>query len=77
MSKYVDLHIECQRLWNKKVEVIPVIIGATGTVDKNMNKYYFFLDKARCSLVTENILNFDKLSPVSNLASSRSAVNDV
>ena len=32
MSKYVDLQIECQRLWNKKVEVIPVIIGATGIV---------------------------------------------
>ena len=30
MSKYVDLQIECQRLWNKKVEVIPVTIGATG-----------------------------------------------
>ena len=26
MSKYVDLQIECHRLWNKKVEVIPVII---------------------------------------------------
>ena len=39
MSKYVDLQIECQRLWNKKVEVIPVIIGATGIVDKNMKKY--------------------------------------
>ena len=25
MSKYVDLQIECQRIWNKKVEVIPVI----------------------------------------------------
>ena len=30
MSKYVDLQIECQRLWNKEVEVIPVIIGANG-----------------------------------------------
>ena len=39
MSKYVDLQIECQRLWNKKVEVIPVIIGATGIVDKNIKKY--------------------------------------
>ena len=39
MSKYVDLQIECKRLWNKKVEVIPVIIGATGIVDKNMKKY--------------------------------------
>ena len=36
MSKYVDLQIECQRLWNKKVEVIPVIIGATWIVDKNI-----------------------------------------
>ena len=39
MSKYVDLQIECQKLWNKKVEVIPVIIGATGIVDKNVKKY--------------------------------------
>ena len=39
MTKYVDLQIECQRLWNKKVEVIPVIIGATGIVDKNITKY--------------------------------------
>ena len=36
MSKYVDLQIECQ---NKKVEVIPVIIGTTGIVDKNIKKY--------------------------------------
>ena len=39
MSKYVDLQIECQRLWNKKVEVFPVIIGATGIVDRNIKKY--------------------------------------
>ena len=36
MSKYVDLQIECQRLWNKKVEVIPVIIGATGKISISM-----------------------------------------
>ena len=39
MSKYVDLQIECQRIWNKKGEVIPVIIDATGIVDKDMKKY--------------------------------------
>ena len=39
MSNYVDLQIEGQRLWNKKVKVIPVIIGATGIVDKNIKKY--------------------------------------
>ena len=30
MSKYVDLQTECQRMWTKRVQVIPVIIGATG-----------------------------------------------
>ena len=39
MIKYVDLQIECQRIWIKKVEVIPVIIVSTGIVDKNIKKY--------------------------------------
>ena len=39
MSKYVDLQIECQGLWNKKLEVLPVTIGTTGIVDKNIKKY--------------------------------------
>ena len=39
MSKYVDLQNEWQRLWNKKVEVIPVIKGATGTGHKDIKKY--------------------------------------
>ena len=39
ISKYVDLQIECQRIWNKKVEFIPVTAGATGIVDKNIKKY--------------------------------------
>ena len=38
MSKYVDLQIECQRIWNKKVEVIPAMIGANGIVEKNIKK---------------------------------------
>ena len=28
-----------ETVWNKKVKVIPVIIGATGIVDKNIKKY--------------------------------------
>ena len=31
--------MSARELWNKKVEVIPVIIGVTGIVDKNMKKY--------------------------------------
>ena len=39
MSKYVDLQMECQRIWNKKVEAIPVIIGVTG-IDRQEHKKY-------------------------------------
>ena len=39
MTKYVELQIECQRMWKKKVEVVPIIRGATGIVEKNMKKY--------------------------------------
>jgi len=37
--KYKDLTIEMQRMWNVKTVVIPVIIGATGTISKSFRKY--------------------------------------
>ena len=37
--KYKDLTIEIQRMWNLKTKVIPVIIGATGTISKSFRKY--------------------------------------
>jgi hypothetical protein len=37
--KYKDLTIEIQRMSNVKTEVIPVIIGATGTISKSFRKY--------------------------------------
>ena len=37
--KYKDLTTEIQRLWNVKTKVIPVIIGATGTISKSFRKY--------------------------------------
>jgi len=37
--KYKDLTIEIQRMWNVKPKMIPVIIGATGTITKSFRKY--------------------------------------
>jgi len=37
--KYKDLTTEIQRMWNVKIKVIPVIIGATGTISKPFRKY--------------------------------------
>jgi hypothetical protein len=37
--KCKDLTIKIQRMWNVKTRVIPVIIGATGTISKSFRKY--------------------------------------
>jgi hypothetical protein len=37
--KYKDLTIEIQDMWNVKTSMIPVIIGATGTISKSFRKY--------------------------------------
>ena len=33
--KYKGIIIEAQRMWNVKAKVIPVIIGATGTIQNH------------------------------------------
>ena len=35
-DKYLDLARELKKLWNMKVTVIPIIIGAHGTVTKGL-----------------------------------------
>ena len=37
--KYKDLTTEIQRMWNVKTKVMPVIIGATGTISNSFRKY--------------------------------------
>jgi hypothetical protein len=39
ISKYDNLIIEIQRMWNVKAKVIPVITGASGTVAKSLRQY--------------------------------------
>jgi len=36
--KYKHLTTEVQHVWNVKTKVIPVIIGATGTISKSLKK---------------------------------------
>jgi hypothetical protein len=36
MLKYKDLQIEIERLWKTKVEIIPIIVGAKGTISKQL-----------------------------------------
>jgi hypothetical protein len=37
--KFKNLSIEIQRMWNMKCFVIPLIIGATGIVNKSLKEY--------------------------------------
>jgi len=37
--KYKDLTTEIQRMWNVETKVIPIIIGATGTISKSFRIY--------------------------------------
>lgn len=36
--KYRDLSIEINRMWKMKTEILPIVIGATGTVTKNLKE---------------------------------------
>ena len=37
-DKYIDLAGELKKIWNKKVTIIPIVIGAFGTVTKGLLK---------------------------------------
>ena len=34
-EKYLDLAIELQSLWNSKIEVVPLVFGALGTIHES------------------------------------------
>ena len=37
-AKYQDLRIELRRLWDKPVEIVPIIVGAFGTIPKSLKR---------------------------------------
>ena len=37
-DKYQDLRIELRRLWDKPVEIVPIIIGVLGTIPKSLKR---------------------------------------
>ena len=47
ITKYQDLKVEVERLWEKKTTVVPVVIGAFETIPKDLIKHLktFGLDK--------------------------------
>ena len=38
MDKYLDLARELKKLWNMRVKVRPIVVGALGTVQINLEK---------------------------------------
>lgn len=44
LSKYHALKVEITRLWKTHTEVIPIVIGATGVIAKNLHRYCNRLD---------------------------------
>ena len=38
IDKYLDLARELKKLWNMKVKVVPIVIGALGTIPKALEK---------------------------------------
>ena len=44
ITKYQDLRIELEHLWSKKTRIIPVVIGALGTISNHFHNYIKQLD---------------------------------
>ena len=56
LTKYVDLKIEVARMWNsKKAAVVPIIIGALGSIPVNLSTY-----SEKLNLLSSLISTFQK-----------------
>ena len=52
LSKYKDLEIEIVKMWHLKTVMVPVVIGALGLINRNVEKH---IDKLPCKLSLQEI----------------------
>ena len=58
IEKYQNLKIELKRIWSlKKVEIVPVIVGALGCISKGFNRWIYMLGIKLCvGMVQRSVL---------------------
>ena len=39
IDNYSELRLEVSRLWNKKTTIVPIVIGALGSIPKDLPRY--------------------------------------
>lgn len=56
VEKYQELHQEMIRMWKlRKVEVVPIVVGALGAVTKNFERWLKMLDKSLTETSAEDM----------------------
>ena len=54
MEKYQDLPRELQKIWNTRVQVIPLVAGSIGAIPQKFRKDKNMLDQSNNKTVSEN-----------------------
>ena len=68
ITKYQDMKVEVERLWEKKATVVPVVIGAQGAIPRDLVKHLktFGLDKISPSQLQKAALYWEQLTSCEN-----------